>query len=290
MKNRTYIYFTSIIIGLLIIACSSEPKSEEIEIGNTVKVRSSFAITDSPDITFVWSYGKRPLTSMAKIIIDHNQVLFTPDIPGEYSIVCTVISPNNKLSHDVFHFLAVNTYSNRLDYRSIPQETELPKKEVSSLPVSQHQAEEKEDSTQTDDHGTINQEHRETNSSDKISDNIADKTNAEPVKNLEKSQIRKPVEVTIKSMPDFASAGKGIFSLQISSWKKESFAIADIKELKKVGIDAHIERTYMVDSDQIWFRVRVGNFKHYNDAVKAKQFVSSKINTDIWIDRVKKRN
>ena len=280
MKNRTYIYFTSIIIGLLIIACSSEPKSEEIEIGNTVKVRSSFAITDSPDITFVWSYGKKPLTSMAKIIVDHNQVLFTPDLPGEYSIVCTVISPNDKLSQDVFHFLAVNTDSNISDFEIISQNPEPLGKETSP-PVIQHQVEEKEESTPTDDHGTINKENTEVINSDNTSDTEVD---------LQKSQKNKHAEVIIQSMPAFASPGKGYFSLQISSWKKESFAIANIKELKIVGIEAHIERTYMMDSDQIWFRVRVGNFKNYDDAVKAKQFVSSKIKTDIWIDRVKKRN
>ena len=333
MKNRTYFYFTAIMIGLLIIACSSEPKSEEILIGNTVKVRSSFVKTDLPDITFYWSFGKRPLTSLAKIIVDHNQVLFTPDIPGDYTIICRVISPNDELSQDVFHFLAVSPDSTKSDYAVESLYSDSLDENITT-DVTQPQMKEKSDLIPTNNLDTSNLDDNELITANKISDTEIDslttdfndkskdsaptedtiKVNQEnaainnldieeemqsakvpeekkePIKVSQESQSQNITNDKTRSMPSFALPGSGVFTLQISSWKKESLAIAKVNELKLAGIDAHIERTYMTDSDQIWFRVRVGNFKNYRDAVKAKQFVSSKINTDIWIDRVKKRN
>ena len=88
-------------------------------------------------------------------------------------------------------------------------------------------------------------------------------------------------------LPDF-SPGK--YSVQISSWKTLKAANSQLNKLVKLGIPSRIDQVYLAKSDNIWYRVRVGNFSTLKDARSAKIVLQDKLNTDLWIDNGTKGN
>ena len=80
------------IIFIFIFSCNTEPIREEIEVGKTIKIEATnFASTDN-SYNFLWTQPEGPNNSNFNYKIESNKMLFTPDIPGNYSITLLVES------------------------------------------------------------------------------------------------------------------------------------------------------------------------------------------------------
>ena len=78
------------------------------------------------------------------------------------------------------------------------------------------------------------------------------------------------------------------FTIQISSWESLEDAQAEVKKLRNTyGLEAYIQRAFFKDTDQVFYRVRVGNYKTYSAAEKAAKNLKQTTNIPVWVDYVR---
>jgi cell division septation protein DedD len=79
-----------IIISFLISACGSKIEPKIVQINKTKKVQSVQSWETAEELRYMWTPPKGPKGNDSKWIINDDIMLFTPDIPGEYSISLVV--------------------------------------------------------------------------------------------------------------------------------------------------------------------------------------------------------
>ena len=57
-------------------------------------------------------------------------------------------------------------------------------------------------------------------------------------------------------------------------------------DLLDAGYDAYTERIYLKKKDEIWYRVRVGNFATKKKAIKIQTNIESTMNIKTWLDNL----
>ena len=66
------------------------------------------------------------------------------------------------------------------------------------------------------------------------------------------------------------------------------FSLAD--KLIKSGYDAYIQKAYFKETEEIWYRVRIGSYDNYNSAQAVADVVSRDIKLSVWVDFVRVDN
>ncbi len=248
MKIRVFITIPLLLSGLLLLSCKSDSPPEQITIGKTVKARSTF-VKDSDQYKYYWYYDFKPGVSQAGLFVENDKALFTPDVPGLYTLVCSVRSPSGDVvQKDIFKYVAIS-----------PEEK----------PASPVLAE-------TD---TLTAGKSHSSETDTVQQNSPSPEKAPP--KITGGKIQLP---DIDLLP----SNEGNYAIQISSWKTLKYARNNLRQLKKTGIEGYIHRQYFPESDEVWFRVRVGNFMKYNQAAEYRNALQKLLKTDIWVDRVQK--
>ncbi|OIO63312.1 MAG: hypothetical protein AUJ47_06075 [Candidatus Marinimicrobia bacterium CG1_02_48_14] len=100
--------------------------------------------------------------------------------------------------------------------------------------------------------------------------------------------VAKRPKATTKNRGNMVPRANKSFTIQISSWESLEEAQVAIKELRKTfGLEAYVQRVFFKDSDQVFYRVRVGNYKTYNQAQKAATDLKKSTNIPVWVDFVR---
>ena len=68
---------------------------------------------------------------------------------------------------------------------------------------------------------------------------------------------------------------KNKYTIQVASWPTLEQARNDQISLREKGYDAYTEQYYIKSKDQLWWRVRVGNFSDKEIAIKIKNKLSN---------------
>ena len=74
------------------------------------------------------------------------------------------------------------------------------------------------------------------------------------------------------------------YAIQISSWPTLKEARMHQLELLEAGFDAYIQRYYLQKKDEVWYRVRVGNFSNRKKAVSIKEAIETFTGITTWLD------
>ena len=76
-------------------------------------------------------------------------------------------------------------------------------------------------------------------------------------------------------------------ALPILSKKNLKDAEKTAVNLIESGYDAYIQKAYFRDTDEVWFRVRVGSYDNRETALAVGKVIASAMATDIWVDFVR---
>jgi len=74
------------------------------------------------------------------------------------------------------------------------------------------------------------------------------------------------------------------YTIQVASWPTLEQARKDQINLRENGYDAYTEQFYIKNKDQLWWRVRVGNFSNKEIALEVKNKLRKLKGNDLWID------
>ena len=80
---------------------------------------------------------------------------------------------------------------------------------------------------------------------------------------------------------------KSRYTIQVVSKKNLKDAEKTAVNLIESGYDAYIQNAYFRDTDEVWFRVRVGSYDNRETALAVGKVIASAMATDIWVDFVR---
>jgi len=106
-----------------------------------------------------------------------------------------------------------------------------------------------------------------------------------PPKVAPKSTAAKPAKK--KSPRYIIPFDKSRYTIQVVSKKNLKDAERTAANLIESGYDAYIQKAYFRDTDEVWFRVRVGSYDNRETALAVGKVIASAMTTDIWVDFVR---
>ncbi|MEA1986985.1 MAG: SPOR domain-containing protein, partial [Candidatus Marinimicrobia bacterium] len=75
------------------------------------------------------------------------------------------------------------------------------------------------------------------------------------------------------------------YTIQFSSSHNKEFSEIAVTDLRKLGYDAYIKKSYLPNDSRPWYRVRVGNYS-YSEAKSVLRSLERRTNQKgIWIDK-----
>jgi cell division protein FtsN len=196
---------------------------------------------------------------------DRANVSFIPDAPGEYTL-------NVRVSH----------YGDELSVQSFTLDVEqgdaIP--EISEEPSEPDWYEDENDRQWFENESVVE---------------VPEITEIAPViENIEeiKNELETPADVTVvesKSIPRGINIPKneGRFTIQVVSKKLLKDAEFLAAELINDGFDAYIQKAYFKETDEVWFRVRVGSYDSRPTALSVAESISKSRGTATWVDYVR---
>lgn len=83
------------------------------------------------------------------------------------------------------------------------------------------------------------------------------------------------------------AAKRDRFTIQVISKKRLVDAQQFADKLIKSGYDAYIQKAYFKETEEVWYRVRIGSYDNYNSAQAVANVVSKDIKLSVWVDFVR---
>jgi len=219
---------------------------------------------DAFDINYRWSILELPDESLLvpDFSSQSNLFTFTADVVGDYAFAVTVVSYEEEVSDHEFYFTAMEDTS------------VVPRKEPAAVVAT----------TET----TAPEKRPETLVPAQPKPTVP--TTAAPPPPKAKPTPAKTVTRAKPARKKYRSdVIEGHFTVQVSSWKTAKQAQKVHQQVAETGYDAYIQRVWLEDRNEVWWRVRIGDFTSVEDA----RALQKKINTiypGAWVDNVRKED
>ena len=257
---------------------------------------------EGQDVDYFWSLAEQPdgsLINSGDLLAsdDGQEMIFTPDYPGDYLIEVVISQYGDEISNQTFSFTILD-----ISDKEISNNEDVEKENEDWL------NEEIEDSLEQDTEkitkDSVNESQNESIQPEKISN-----SNSELMSNKDKEGFAKMIEMAKEKKTDppseFDKSNKVVakikepkrqasiadrtdrFTIQITSKKMLKDAQLFSQDLIGQGYDSYIQKI-VFNSEEIWYRVRVGSYDNYNSAKTAADALSTEIGMPTWVDFVRK--
>ncbi len=211
---------------------------------------------DAFDIDYRWSILELPDEPDESLLIpdfssQSNLFTFTADVVGDYAFAVTVVSYEEEVSDHKFYFTAMEDTS--VVPRKEPEAVAAPEKKPETL-VS-----------------------------------TPPKPTAAPPPKAKPTPAKAVTRAKSPRKKYRSDVIEGHFTIQVSSWKTAKQAQKVLQQVAETGYDAYIQRVWLEDRNEAWWRVRVGDFTAVEDA-RALQKKINVIYPGAWVDNVRKED
>ena len=280
MKNK--IRKSIFIILTLFIACSKQ--SPTTLVGEAI-IANVANPEEGLDLEYLWEFTNLPdQSSISNSDIDSGEddlsITFIPDVPGTYSLEVSVFQYNDEISTQSFHFEVLdneNLVSDIKDESNISESDEILAKNDDLL-------------YRSDAPKWFESE-----------DILEITTEMENDKLLPKPQIKEDSERIIPSSPKKVETkkttksirgqsipyDKNRFTIQIASKKELSDAKQVAVDLIDSGYDAYIQKALFKETNETWYRIRVGSYQNKDTAIAVAESLSKNRPEKAWVDYVR---
>ena len=277
-----------IVIVLSLISCGGNGIEGYVNKPITITANNP---EDGQDFDYFWTLENQPdgsLINSSDLIAsdDGQEMIFTPDYTGDYGIKVTISKYGDEISSEVFAFTILDpTTNDNIDenFKDENDDNEEWLNEEIEDSLEQNTEEIIED--QVDEPiNKSNQLEKETGSNSEV---MSDKE--EENDSLKKYDESNKVVAKIKQPKKEASiaAKTDRFTIQITSKKMLKDAQLFSQSLIVKGYDSYIQKV-IFNSEEIFYRVRVGSYDNYNAAKNAANALSAEIGMSTWVDFVRK--
>lgn len=236
---------------------------------------------EGKDVDYFWTLADLPdgsLMNSGDLISsdDGQEMVFTPDYPGDYLVEVVISQYGDEISNQTFAFLIMD-----------PSERDAVSDEDSEEPENEDWLNEEMDEE-------IDDDENEDEDLDEEDEDIDDDDLDENDESGNKSPVAKMTTanaVTAKASEPkkgtSIAARTDRFTIQITSKKMLKDAQLFSQKLIRKGYDAYIQKV-VFKTDEIWYRVRVGSYDDYNSAKAAADDLSGELGMATWVDFVRK--
>ena len=270
---------------VLIFGCTRENPIGYVSQPVSVTINIS---EENNDLEFIWELTSIPNNSSLKNSDiqagdDSYSVKFTPDVIGEYSIEASVFQYNDEIETQSFSFNIIestkienasnseigDSFPDTLALTQLLSDSDSETKWFEGDDVSQYLTSLDQDSS--------------SSSSPKLLENTIEKEDPvvlSPPKRKKKKQIKG------QSIPYDSNR----FTIQIASKKQLVDAKKVAATLIESGYDAYIQKAFFKESNETWFRIRVGSYDNRETATAVAQSLSKSRRETAWVDFVRYEN
>ena len=236
---------------------------------------------EGKDVDYFWTLADLPdgsLMNSGDLISsdDGQEMVFTPDYPGDYLVEVVISQYGDEISNQTFAFLIMD-----------PSERDAVSDEDSEEPENEDWLNEEMDEE-------IDDDENEDEDLDEEDEDIDDDDLDENDESGNKSPVAKMTTanaVTAKASEPkkgtSIAARTDRFTIQITSKKMLKDAQLFSQKLISKGYDAYIQKV-VFKTDEIWYRVRVGSYDNHNSAKAAADDLSGELGMATWVDFVRK--
>jgi cell division septation protein DedD len=284
MMAKTISIFSLFILLVLTGCGKSNPTAT---VGDYITVNAEIP-EESQDLDFIWELTNIPSHSE----LNNSQltsgelnasVMFIPDVAGTYSIEVSVFQYNDEISTQSFSYDVLGKeLSDNTEENVEAESPEEMKDAISELMVENNEPKwyESESVAQVvaEADQNIPEPKIEVTKSEPTSEPIPPPP--APKKKTTKSKTRG------KSIP----YDKERFTIQIASKKFLDDAKKVAANLIDAGYDAYIQKAVFKETNEIWYRVRVGSYDKRDTAVAVAKSLSSTRPEPAWVDYVRYEN
>lgn len=224
---------------------------------------------DSDDLDYIWTLVEQPDASIINVTHfyfneDRSTASFIPDKPGEYELMINVFQFGDELARQSFT-VQVEQGDAVVSVPEAPSEPDWYEDEGDSKWFEEPIEEVEE---------------------------VPEITEVAPV-------VENVQEVATESTPPPSPAPKpiprgidipkneGRFTIQVVSKKSLEEAEVIAAELIEAGFDAYIQKAYFKETDEVWFRVRVGSYNSRETAKTVANNLSKSRGSSTWVDYVR---
>ena len=257
---------------------------------------------EGQDVDYFWSLAEQPdgsLINSGDLLAsdDGQEMIFTPDYPGDYLIEVVISQYGDEISNQTFSFTILDVSDKEI---SNNEDVEKDNEDWLNEEIEDSLEEDTEKITKD----SVNESQNESIQPEKISNSnselmsnkdkegsaamtqMAKEKETDPLSEFDKSN---KVVAKIKEPKREASISERTdrFTIQITSKKMLKDAQLFSQDLIGQGYDSYIQKI-VFNSEEIWYRVRVGSYDNYNSAKTAADALSSEIGMPTWVDFVRK--
>lgn len=284
-----------IILLLLIFGCGGSGIEGYVNEPITITANNP---EEGQDVDYFWSLAEQPDGSLINsgdlLASDYGQeMVFTPDYPGDYMIEVIISQYGDEISNQTFAFSILDVSEKQSSEVKSEEEDENWLNEEIDDSLQQEMVETEEDAI-TEKPNKIEEvdllEGKPMSDKDRVEQaamgKMALEKKVKPVINLVEP-VRTSVET--KQLKKRASIAERTdrFTIQITSKKMLKDAQLFSQNLIGQGYDSYIQKV-VFNSEEIWYRVRVGSYDNYNSAKTAADALSSTLEMPTWVDFVRK--
>ena len=280
MLNMTKkIYIMS--LALFVFGCSKENPVGYV--GQPVSATISVP-DESEDLEFLWELTNIPsnsylINSDIQAGSDNYSIIFIPDVIGVYSIEASVFQYNDEIETQSFTFNIIEGFE--ADTSSISKSDQISLDTLALTELLTSNDNEPDWYDTYEDNNYLNSSALDTVSI-KNEQTSEQKMLSTPTK---RAAIKKK-----KSKGQSIPFDKDRFTIQIASKKKLDDAKKVAAKLIESGYDAYIQKANFKESNEVWFRVRVGSYDNRQTASAVAESLSMSQRETAWVDFVRYEN
>ena len=276
-----------IILSLLVLTGCGE-KNPTANVGDRVTITADKP-GENQDLDFIWEWTRVPDNSQvdnSKIMKDETNTTidFIPDVAGLYSLEVSIFQYNDEISTQSFSYevLANEIVEKEQEDKIKTETTEEVEDAVAELLVENNEpkwyesesvAAVVEEASQTTEVPVVGLEEPKAPSSPP----------SPPPATTAKPKKKKAKLIRGSSIP----YDKERFTIQVASKKELADAKKVVATLIDAGFDAYIQKAVFKETNEIWYRVRVGSYDNRDTAVAVAESLSSTRLERAWVDFVR---
>ena len=282
MKSK--IQFYSFIFFVAFFSCRGNNPSSIVGDAVTATVQVP---EEGVDLEYLWEFTNLPdnsniSNSDIQAGDDEISVIFVPDVSGNYGLEVSIFQYNDEISTQSFNFDVIGVEMVALNEDIVNIDTQIlddPPKNDEIIGSEEPKWYDSESISEL----VIAMEKDSIISEPRVEKTPEKEVEKAPTASTKKPAPKKRTKIRGKSIP----FDKNRFTIQIASKKILSDAKKVAMELIDTGYDAYIQKALFVETNETWYRIRVGSYDKKETAIAVAKTLSKNRPETAWVDYVR---